>query len=302
MTEASLRAQIAATEDIIAIEEEQLGVLRRQFELGGIARSDVIAQEATVAQTRASLPPLQSQLTQTRNLLAALVGHLPNQEAGGTFELTSLHLPEQLPVTLPSTLVEHRPDVRAAELQMHAASAEIGIARAAQFPNFSLTGQLGLAALDPTVLFTPADRFGSIAGNVAATLFDGDTLHHKKEAAIAAYDASEAQYRNTVLLAFQNVANALRALEYDAEALRAELAAEQSAADSLSITREQLSAGAITNLQVLNAEQQYQTARISLVRAEATRFADTAALFQALGGGWWNRTDVAPENGGTAAR
>lgn len=302
VTEASLRAQIAATEDIVGIEEEQLGVLRHQFELGGIARSDVLAQEATVAQTRATLPPLQSQLTQTRNLLAALVGRLPNQDAGGTFELTSMHLPEQLPVTVPSVLVEHRPDVRAAEAQMHAASAQIGVARAAQFPNFSLTGQFGLAALDPSTLFVPEDRFGSLGAGVAATLFDGDTLYHKKEAAVAAYDAAEAQYRNTVLLAFQNVANALRALEYDAEALRAELAAEQSAADSLSIARAQLSAGAITNLQVLNAEQQYQTARINLVKAEATRFADTAALFQALGGGWWNRTDVTPENAGTAAR
>jgi NodT family efflux transporter outer membrane factor (OMF) lipoprotein len=302
VTEASLRAQIAATEDIISAEEEQLQVLRNQFQLGGTSRSDLLAQEATLAQTRATLPVLRSQLTQTRNQLAALAGRLPNQESAESFDLASLTLPEQLPVTLPSRLVEQRPDVRAAESQLHAASAEIGVARAAQFPNFGLSGQFGTAALETNRLFGTPAMIASLGASVAGTLFDGDTLYHKKEAAIAAYEATDAQYRSVVLQAFQNVANALRALEFDAQALRAQLAAQQSAADSLSIARVQYQNGAITYIVLLNAEQQYQTARISLVKAQATRFADTAALFQALGGGWWNRTDIAPDATGTAQR
>ncbi|HEY1721849.1 MAG TPA: efflux transporter outer membrane subunit [Magnetospirillaceae bacterium] len=293
VSEASLRAQIQATEDIIGSEEEALTVLRNQFNLGGTSRSDVLAQEAAVAQAKATLPLLTSQLTQTQNQLAALAGRLPNQKQSEIFDLASLQLPPQLPVTLPSKLVEQRPDVRAAEEQLHAASAQIGVARAAQFPNFGISAQFGADALQPNEFFGAPAMLASIGGSVTQTLFDGDQLYHKKEAAIAAYDATEATYRSTVLQAFENVANALRALEFDAEALRAQLAAEQSAADSLSISRSQYQNGAITYILLLNAEQQYQTARINLVKAQATRYADTAALFQALGGGWWNRKDVA---------
>jgi len=291
--EASLRAQIAATEDIISAESEQLAVLQSQFQLGGISRSDVLLQESTLAQTRATLPLLQDQLAQARNQLIALAGRLPSQDGGEAFELTAMQLPQQLPVSLPSKLVEQRPDVRAAESQLHSASAQIGVARAAQFPDFTLSSQVGVSAFHLDTLFVPASRLAEIGGNAAATLFDGDALYHKRLAAVAAYDAAEAQYRGTVVTAFQNVANALRALEYDADALKAQLAAENSAADSLSIARLQYQAGAITYLTLLNAEQQYQTARIGLVKAEGARFADTAALFQALGGGWWNRSDAA---------
>ncbi len=293
ISEASLRAQIAATQEIVSAEEQQLEVLRHQFDLGGASRSDFLAQEVTLAQTRATLPVLAGQLTQTRNQLLALAGRLPNQDGSETFELTGLQLPTALPVTLPSKLVEQRPDILAAEAELHAASAQIGVARAAQFPNFTLSGQAGLDALEPNKIFTMPSLLTSLGANVAGTVFDGEQLYHRKEAAIAAYQAAEAQYRNTVILAFENVANALRALEYDAEALRAHLAAEQSAADSLHIAQVQYQAGAITYLILLNAEQQYQSERINLVKAQATRFADTAALFQALGGGWWNRNDTA---------
>jgi len=291
--EASLRGQIAATEDIIGAENEELAVVHSQFEAGGIARTDVLLQEANLAQQRATLPPLQDQLTQTRNQLIALAGRLPSQDGAESFELTAMQLPQQLPLTLPSKLVEQRPDVRAAEAQLHTASAQIGVARAAQFPDFTLSGQAGVGALHLDQLFLPVSRLANLGANATQTLFDSDALYHKKQAAIAAYDAAEAQYRSTVLGAFQNVANALRALEFDAEALKAQLAAEQSAADSLSLARLQYQAGAVTSLTVLNAEQQYQTARIALVKTQAARFADTAALFQALGGGWWNRADVA---------
>ncbi len=291
--EASLRAQIAATEDIISAESEQLGVLQQQFQLGGTSRSDVLLQEATLDQERAGLPALQNQLSQTRNLLVALAGRLPSQDGKESFELTALQLPQQIPVSLPSKLVEQRPDVRAAEALVHSASAQIGVARAAQFPDFTLSGQVGVSSLHLEQLFVPASRLANLGGSVAQSLFDGDALYHKKQAAIAAYDAAEAQYRNTVLTAFENVADSLRALDFDATALRAQLAAEQSAADSLSIARLQYQAGAITYVNLLNAELQYQTSRIALVKAEGARYADTAALFQSLGGGWWNRTDAA---------
>ena len=299
VTEASLRAQIQATEDIIGAEEEALTVLRNQFNLGGTSRSDVLLQEAQVAQARATLPLLRNQLTQARNQLAALAGRLPANEDKDAFELASLQLPVQLPVTLPSKLVEQRPDVRAAEEQLHAASAGIGVARAAQFPIFGISGQLGTDALQVNKLFGMPALLASLGANASETVFDGDALYHKKQAAIAAYDAADANYRTIVIQAFQNVANALRALEFDAQALRSQLVAEQSAADSLSIARSQYQNGAITYIVLLNAEQQYQTARINLVKAQATRYADTAALFQALGGGWWNRKDVAaPADGG----
>jgi NodT family efflux transporter outer membrane factor (OMF) lipoprotein len=295
IAEASLRAQIAATEEIIDVEAQQLAVLQRQFELGGASKVAVLAQAATLAQERATLPPLQKQLAQERNLLADLVGSFPSQDLGATFDLAALRLPQDLPVSLPSKLVEQRPDIRSAESQLHAASAEIGVAIANQLPQFTLTGQYGSSSTSS--LFTPGSGVWSLGASVAQTLFDAGTLLHKKRATVAAFDASAAQYRSTVLAAFQNVADALRALQTDADALQAQVASERAAADSLAIAREQFKAGAITYLSLLTAEQTYQQARISLVQAQASRYSDTVALFQALGGGWWNRSDVPPENG-----
>jgi len=295
--EASLRDQIVATEDIIDIETKVLDVLQHQFELGGTSKVAVLAQAATLAQTRATLPPLEKQLAQQRNLLADLAGRFPSETVAEKFELASLQLPQDLPVSVPSKLVEQRPDVRASEAQLHAASAEIGVATANQFPQFNITGQLGSSAVSFGSLFSSGTGIWSIAGSAAQTIFDGGTLLHKKRAAIAAYDQAEAQYRSTVLSAFQNVADTLRALESDANSVTAQLAAVRSAADSLEISRTQYQAGAITYLSLLTAEQTYQLARIGLVQAQAARYADTAALFVALGGGWWNRADVPPNYG-----
>ena len=297
VTEASLRGQIAATKDIIDLETQELGVLQQQFELGGTSKVAVLAQAATLAQTRATLPPLEKQLALERNLLADLTGGFPNQDLGATFDLAGLHLPPDLPVSLPSKLVEQRPDLRFTEAQLHAASAQIGVATANQLPQLSLSATFGSQA--PANLFVPGSSFWSVGTSLTQTLFDAGTLLHKKRAAVAAYDQSAAQYRSTVLSAFQDVANALRALQSDADALQAQLAAERTAADSLAISREQYRAGAITYLSLLTAEQTYQQTRISLVQAQANRFSDTAALFQALGGGWWNRSDVPPGNGTT---
>jgi NodT family efflux transporter outer membrane factor (OMF) lipoprotein len=293
--EASLRGQIAATEEVIRIETQSLGILRKQLELGQVAGADVAAVEATLAQAQAMLPPLQKQLAVQRDLLTALIGRLPSQEPAEKFELASLELPRELPVSLPSKLVEQRPDIQSAEAQLHAASAQIGVAIAAQLPQFTLTGNAGTVANQiGQLIITPGTAFWTVAGNVAQTIFDAGTLLHKKRAADAAFDQAAAIYRSTVITAFQNVADALHALQSDADTLKAASGAERAAFKSLEIARRQLQLGAIGYLGLLTTENTYQTALLALVQAKAARYADTAALFQALGGGWWNREDVAP--------
>jgi NodT family efflux transporter outer membrane factor (OMF) lipoprotein len=291
--EASLRGQIAATEEIIKIQTGSLDILRTQLELGQVAGADVAAVEATLAQAQATLPPLQKQLAVQRDLLTALIGRLPSQEPAEKFELASLQLPQDLPVSLPSQLVDQRPDVRSAEAQLHAASAEIGVAIAAMLPQFTLTANAGTASnLMSQLITTPGTAFWTVAGNVAQTVFDAGTLLHKKRAADAAFDQAAAMYRSTVIAGFQNVADSLHALQSDADTLKAAYAAERAAFRSLEIARRQLQLGAIGYLGLLTAQNTYQTALISLVQAQAARYADTAALFQALGGGWWNRSDL----------
>jgi NodT family efflux transporter outer membrane factor (OMF) lipoprotein len=292
--EASLRGQIAATEEIIKIETQALDILRKQLELGQVAGGDVAAVEATLAQAQVTLPPLQKQLAVQRDLLTALIGQFPSQEPTEKFELAALQLPLDLPVSLPSKLVEQRPDVRSAEAQMHSASALIGVAVAAQLPQFTLTANAGTVSnLISQFITTPGTAFWTVAGNVAQTVFDAGTLLHKKRAADAAFDEAAAIYRSTVITALQNVADALHAVQSDAETLKAAVAAERAAFKSLEIARRQLQLGAIGYLGLLTAENTYDTALLALVQAQAARYADAAALFQALGGGWWNREDVA---------
>ena len=298
VNEASLRGQIAATEEIIKTEADQLDVVRQQLAAGGASRADLLTQQATLAQSRATLPPLRKQLALQRDQLTALVGSFPSEELDASFDLADLTLPVDLPLSLPSQLVEQRPDVRAAEAQFHAASANLGVAIANQLPQFSIGATLGTTALGFTNLFTPATGVWSILGGVTQTLFDAGTLLHKKRAAAAALEQAAAQYRSTVIKAFQNVADALRALQFDADTLHEQAAAEKAASDSLALARVQYQAGAISYLTLLNADRTWQQARISLVQAEAARFADTAALFQALGGGWWHRTDVVADANG----
>jgi NodT family efflux transporter outer membrane factor (OMF) lipoprotein len=293
--EVSLRGQIAATEEIIKIESASLDILRKQFQLGQVAGLDVAAVEATLAQAQATLPPLQKQLAVQRDLLTALIGRFPSQQPAEKFELASLHLPPELPVSLPSKLVEQRPDVQSAEAQLHAASASIGVAVAARLPQFTLTPSAGLASNQiDTMFMTPGTAFWTLVGTVTQTVFDAGTLLHKERAAVAAFDEAAAMYRSTVITALQNVADALHAVQSDAETLKAAVAAESAAFKSLEIARRQLQLGAISYLGLLTAQTTYQTALIALVQAQAARYADTAALFQALGGGWWNREDVAP--------
>jgi NodT family efflux transporter outer membrane factor (OMF) lipoprotein len=299
--EASLRGQIRATQDIIKGQQEQLDVLRQQFNLGSVARSDVLAQEADLAATQATLPPLEKQLEQQRSLLATLTGHFPSEAEREPFTLAGLRLPRQLPVSLPSRLVEQRPDVRAAQEQVHQASANVGVATANLLPQFTITGDYGSTALNVASLFSPASTVWSIGGSVAQPIFHGGTLIHQKEAAIAAFEAAKAQYRDTLLNAVRNVSDALRAIQTDAVTLQAQARAARTANDSLTLAREQFKSGAITYLTLLNAQRTQQQALIGLAQAQAARYADTAALFQALGGGWWNRQDVPSEHPAVAS-
>src|SRR5262245_41422105 len=287
--EASLRAQIAASHEIIDINTRSLALFRRQLELGAVARLDVAAQEAALAQVQQTLPPLQKQLEQTRNLLAALSGRFPSDEPEETFELGALRLPQDLPVGLPSTLVERRPDVRAAEAQLHGASAQIGVALSSRLPQFTITGTAGGLSTGFTQMFANGNPFWTLAGNLAQTLFDGGTLLYRQRAAEAAFEQAAAQYRSTVITAFQNVADALYALQADAEALKAAVAAEQATKVSLDLTLTAQQLGAVNYLAVLSAQQAYRQALLTRVQAQALRLSDTIALFQALGAGWWNR-------------
>jgi NodT family efflux transporter outer membrane factor (OMF) lipoprotein len=290
--EASLRGQIKATQDIIKGQTEQLEVLRGQFNLGGVPRSDVLAQEADLAATQATLPPLEKQLEQQRSLLATLTGRFPSEADREAFTIATLRLPQNLPVSLPSRLVEQRPDIRAAQEQLHQASANVGVATANLLPQFNITGDYGSAAVKFASLISPGTAIWSAGASVAQPLFHGGTLIHQRQAAIAAFEAAKAQYRDTVLNAVRNVSDSLRAIQTDAVTLRAQERAARTANDSLALAREQFRSGAINYLTLLNAQRTQQQALIGLAQAQAARYADTAALFQALGGGWWNRRDL----------
>ncbi|MCX7098213.1 MAG: efflux transporter outer membrane subunit [Methylococcales bacterium] len=291
--EASLKAQIAATFDIIKAQEQELALVQQQFALGGASKVDVLALQSQLQQTRIAIPPLQLQLAQNRHRLTALVGELPSTGLSAQFDLASLQLPLQLPLSLPSKLVQQRPDVQAQVALLHRASAEIGVVSAQLFPDFTIKANVGSIATQIGDLFVPGSAIWNVGGNLLQPVFHGGELLHKRRAALAAYEQAAAQYRSTVLLAFQNVADTLSALEFDAAELQAQDAAVLAAQESLELSRNQYQNGAISSLPVLNAERDYQQARIGQITAQARRLADTAALFQALGGGWWNRPKLA---------
>ncbi len=260
----------------------------RQYLVGAVSRSLVLTQRAQLAQVRATLPPLEKELALTSHQLYVLVGKLPGEGGLPEFDLEGLVLPVELPLSLPSSVVRQRPDIRASEELLHAASAQVGVATANLYPKITLSGSIGSNAVKIEDLFSSGTSIWSLGAGLLQPLFHGGELTAKRRAAIAAYDQAIAQYRQTVLLAFQNVADTLRTLEFDAKTLRAQVEAERAARESLEITQEQYRLGAINHLLLLVAQRQFQLAHVSLVQAQAARFADTAALFQSLGGGWWN--------------
>jgi len=290
--EASLRAQIDATRRLIAINENILQVMRSQLAKSAITRAAVAAQESQLAQSAAALPPLLNQLSQTSDQLAALSGAFPGSALHKTFGLAALQLPRDVPVTLPSELVEQRPDIRQAEENLHSASALIGVAVAHRIPNITLTADAGTMALEAGQIFEGGAGLWDIGAGISQPIFQGGTLLHQQRAARDNYMQAAAQYRSTVITAFQNVADTLNALQHDADALQSAANAANAAKVSLDLTRRQLETGNAGYLDALNAEQSYQQTTIALIQAQASRYSDTAALFQALGGGWWNRGDV----------
>ncbi|TMH72584.1 MAG: efflux transporter outer membrane subunit, partial [Betaproteobacteria bacterium] len=292
--EASLRGQIDATHETIQLAQLQLEMTQRQRRAGQIGAAEVAIQEATVAQFQAALPPLEGALALQRHLLTILAGRFPSEEAGERFELAAFDLPAELPVSLPSRLVEQRPDVRAAEAQLQAASAQIGIAVANRLPAITLTASRGSQANEVSKLFKAGSGFWGVGAQVAETLFAGGALLHTQRAAEAAYEQAWAQYRSTVLRAFQNVADALTAIQNDATVLKAADTAEKAAEKSLKIARQQWMAGLTGYLGVQVAQLSYQQALLALIQAQASRLSDTAALFQALGGGWCPNASCRP--------
>jgi NodT family efflux transporter outer membrane factor (OMF) lipoprotein len=290
--EASLRGQIAATQTIIGIEQHSFEVLQKQQALGQASGADVLLQQAALAAALATLPPLQKQLAQQRDLIRALAGRYPSEDVAEQFDLASLQLPADLPVSLPSAVVEHRPDIRQAEANLNSASAQIGVAVANRLPQISLSAIVGTSPSTVAGLFAPGNGFFTLAADITQPIFDGGILLHKERAARANFDQVAAQYKNTVLTAFQNVADSLRALQADADAVNTALLAEQVAQHSLQITEAQQRLGQVGQLALLTVQQTYEQALINSVQAKAARLTDTAALFQALGGGWWNRQDV----------
>jgi NodT family efflux transporter outer membrane factor (OMF) lipoprotein len=288
--EAALRGQIEATQRLLELQQQLTEKVKQQRALGTAGDLEVLAQQALEAQTAQTLPPLQKQLGQSRDALTALLGRLPADEPTQTFRLDDLTLPTDLPVSLPSKLIEQRPDVREAEANMHAASAAVGVAVANLLPQFALNADWGSNALKLQDLFSPYTAFWDLGASLTETLFDGGALIHKHRAADAALDQAAAQYRAAVILACQNVADTLRALAADADALSASDNAARAAKSSLDLAQKQHNLGTIALVALLNAEQTYQQAELSLIQAQANRYADTAGLFQSLGGGWWNRS------------
>ena len=290
--EGALQMQIDATRKLIESNADALKILQYQLAKGYASRLDVAAQESQLAQVAATLPPLVKQLAQAHDQMAALTGRFPNQAPADDFDLSTLQLPQELPVSLPSALVGQRPDVLQAEANLHDASAKIGIATANRLPNIVLTANAGSSAAYMNQLFTTGTGFWGLGAAATAPIFQGGTLLHQQRAAKAAYTQAAEQYRSTVLTAFQNVADTLAALEQDAEATKAAAAAADAAKVTLELAQRQWRDGYAGYLALLSAEQSDQQARMNLVQAQASRYADTAALFQALGGGWWHRPDL----------
>lgn len=293
VNEASLNAQIEATRKLIFDERQLLSILQSQVSLGGVAQAEVLQQQSTLAQQEATLPPLQAQLAQAQNQLAAYAGQFPGNFHLRSFTLNDLTLPVNIPVSLPSAIVAQRPDIAAAAAQLHEATANVGVADANLLPQVTLSAEVGHEALTTGALFTPQTLLWNLVAGITQPIFEGGTLTAQRQAALAAVRVAGAQYQSTVISAFQNVADALSALQYDADTLAAAQAASDAAAKSLTVTEAQYKLGGQPFSAVLMAEVTYQNALIAEVKARAARLSDTAALYQALGGGWWHRQDVA---------
>jgi NodT family efflux transporter outer membrane factor (OMF) lipoprotein len=286
---ASLSDQLSAVKDVVAAETEQYKVVQRQFEVGGASRADVLSQQAQLAQARAVTPGLEKALAQAQHRLAVLAGRAPGDGSIPDFVLDHFTLPTRLPVSVPAKLVRQRPDVQASEAQLHQATAAVGIATANLLPQLNLTGSIGSESVTSGGLFGAGTGAWSAGASLLQPLFHGGELRYKRRAAVADLERADANYRQTVLAAMEEVADTLRALESDARSLQAQVEAEKAASDAFDISKRQFKAGGVSYVTVLNTQRLFLEARQSRVQAQAARYSDSAALFQALGGGWWNR-------------
>jgi NodT family efflux transporter outer membrane factor (OMF) lipoprotein len=291
--EAALRAQKHATEEILKAQTNLAQLTEKQLAIGTVSKIDVTSQQTLVSTSQADLFTYERNLAFARNQLAVYTGELPSNANIAKFDLSALHLPEKIPLSVPSNLVRQRPDIRAAEALLKSTNALVGVATANLLPQINLTGSLGSEALTTGALFGPGAALWSVGGGILQPLFQGGQLLAQRRGAIANYEQAVYQYQATVLGAFQEVANALRALETGAQVLRAASDAERYAKETLDLVTQQYKLGTASYLSVLYYQNQYQQAKVKSVSAQATRFADTAALFAALGGGWWNRTGPA---------
>ncbi|MEJ1960002.1 MAG: efflux transporter outer membrane subunit [Nitrosomonadales bacterium] len=283
---AAYRDEISYTEQLIALQKEQVAITEKQAQAGIVPYAGVLNLRSQLAALEATLPPLRQRFSQSEHLLATLAGHAPSEWTPAEISMAELSLPAKLPLSLPSELVRQRPDILVAEAQLHGASANIGVATAAQFPSFTLSGTFGQNAASMNNLFGSNARFWSVGADITAPLFNGGTLSSRKQAAVDAYQQSLALYRQTVLAAFAQVADAVRALEHDAETMQAESESVKALGDSLHLAQTNYQSGTINYLQVLAADIQFHQAKLDYLQAQAQRLQDTSALFVALGGNW----------------
>ena len=290
VAEASYRAEIQATQQIVGFLEEQTSITATQAQAGTVPYANLLSIQSQLATTEATLPPLQQQVSHTQHLLSTLAGLPSGDWAPPAVTFSDLKLPNDLPVSLPSDLVRQRPDILVAESQLHSASAQIGVATAAMFPSFTLNANYGWNSTSLSTLFASSAAFWTMGAALATPLIQGPTLWYQRKAAIDAYQQSLANYRQTVLAAFAQVADALDALQHDAQTLSAESEALATSAEALHLVQTNYQAGTVNYLQVLIADYQYQQAALGYIQASGQRLQDTAALFVALGGGWWNQS------------
>lgn len=289
---AGYRAQIEANQQLAALERRLLQITEAQVRAGTVPAANALSARAQLAATEAAIPPLAQRVSQSEHLLALLQGQAPGDGSVPAITLRDLTLPQRLPVSLPSQLVRQRPDILAAEAQLHAASANIGVATAALYPDFSLSASYGQNSLTLGSFFDSINNLWSLGANLTAPIFHGGTLRAQRRVAVEAYHGALASYRQTVLGAFAQVADVLRALEHDAEALAAQQRAMQASQRNLDIMQASYKAGASNYLAVLIAERQYQQARLGYVQSLTQRYQDSATLYSALGGGWWHAEET----------
>ncbi|SMF97322.1 efflux transporter, outer membrane factor (OMF) lipoprotein, NodT family [Methylomagnum ishizawai] len=288
--EASLRGQLASLEELAELQRQGLDILRQQAQLGAVAESAVLSQASAFNESQANLIALRQQLAQSRHQLAVLTGRFPGEPLPEEFTLDDLQAPTELPLSVPLKLVEQRPDVRSAEAAAHSASAQVGVATAKMFPDISLKADLGSFATQASQLLMPGSGIWGVGLNLAQPLFEWGKNTHAQQAAIAGFQQAAAKYRSSVLQAFQDVANTLKNLEADHQTLEVQASSVQIAQENLTLAQAQSETGGLSYLALLDSQRNYKQAQLGWIKARATLLGDSAALFQALGGGWWNRT------------